>query len=292
MEYRNFGNTGLSVSALGFGAGLIGDEKLAENDVVEILNSALDEGITLFDTARGYGISEQRIGKHLAHRRHEFVLSTKVGYGIEGHQDWTYSCILAGIDEALRRLNTDYIDIVHLHSCPTGTLHHGEVVEALELAVEQGKVRVAAYSGDNEPLDTAVHSNRFGSAMASLNICDQGAIDRILHVAKDKGMGFIAKRPIANAPWRFAEQPVGHYCEEYWHRLKAMGLEWQMDPLEVALRFAAFTYGVDSCIVGTTNVKHLRKNAAQIANGKLPDAMVAEIQSAFRQHSQDWIGQA
>src|SRR5262244_1850636 len=100
IELRRFGNTGLTVSALGYGAGQIGDLRIDEKDVERILNSVLDCGITLIDTARGYGASEERIGKHISHRRHEFVLSTKVGYGIPGYSDWTYDCIKAGVDEA------------------------------------------------------------------------------------------------------------------------------------------------------------------------------------------------
>ena len=85
-------------------------------------------------------------------RRDEFVLSTKVGYGIPGYDDWTGPVIAAGVDAALGRLRTDRIDVVHLHSCPLDVLERGEVVAALQATVTAGKVRVAAYSGDNAPL--------------------------------------------------------------------------------------------------------------------------------------------
>lgn len=290
MEYRDFGTTGLKVSALGFGAGMIGDENISEIEVETILNSVLDSGITLIDTARSYGISEKRIGRHLSHRRDEFVLSTKVGYGIDGYGDWTYDCILAGIEEARRLLQTDYIDIVHLHSCSLQTLQQGEVIDALEEVMHQGKIRVAAYAGENNEFDFAVNTNRFDSGMASLNICDQRIIDRVLHIAKRNGMGFIAKRPIANAPWRFQEQPVGHYSEDYWLRWREMALDYGMDELEVALRFSAFIYGVDSCIVGTKNIEHIKKNVELIDKGKLPEEMVMQIQNTFRQYDNNWIG--
>lgn len=213
-----------------------------------------------------------------------------MGYGIDGYNDWTYDCILAGIDEALQLLQTDYIDIVHLHSCTLETLQQGEVIDALDDAKLQGKIRVAAYSGENNDFDFAVDSNRFGSGMASLNICDQRIIDRVLHIAKKHGMGFIAKRPIANAPWRFQEQPVGHYSEEYWLRWRDMELNYNMDELEVALRFSTFVYGVDSCIVGTKNIEHIKKNVEAIDKGKLPEDMVMQIQNTFRQHDNNWIG--
>ncbi|HSL90193.1 MAG TPA: aldo/keto reductase, partial [Ignavibacteriaceae bacterium] len=218
MIYRDFGNSGFKVSALGFGAGQIGDYNVPEKQVEHLLNAALDLGITLIDTARGYFASEERIGKYISHRRNEFVLATKVGYGIEGFNDWTYDIILAGVDEALKILKTDHIDIVHLHSCDIEILKRGEVIEALHKTIENGKIRTAAYTGENEELKFTVDSNLFGSIMTSVNICNQIDIDGSIKSAKEKCMGTIAKRPLANAPWRFAERPYGNYAETYWLR--------------------------------------------------------------------------
>lgn len=289
---RPFGTTGLTVSALGFGAGHIGSPRMSEQEAGRLLNAVLDMGITLVDTARGYNLSEERIGRHLGHRRAEFVLSTKVGYDIPGYEDWTGPVITAGIEAALGRLQTDYLDIVHLHSCSLEVLQQGEVVEALNAAVAAGKVRVAAYSGDNEPLEWAARSGEFGSLQTSLNICDQRVIEGGLSVAQAAGMGVIAKRPIANAPWRFEQRPVGDYAEEYWLRWQAMGLdrgeyEWQ----ELALRFTAFRPGVSSSIVGTSKLEHLRYNIGLVERGALPAEVVQNLQDTFRQHDQAWVSQ-
>ena len=289
MNQREFGKTGLKVSVLGVGTGGIGDPKTPENEIQEFLNRILDSGITLIDTARAYGLSEERIGRSISHRRKEFVLSTKVGYGIEGTTDWTYDCVRAGIDQALRLLRTDYIDIVHLHSCPLRTLQEGEALRALEEAVQQGKVRVAAYSGENEALEWAVESGRFGSVQHSVSISDQRVIDRILPQSRAKGLGVIAKRPVANAPWRFDDCPRGDYAEEYWWRWKTMdldprGLEWQ----ELALRFSAFTDGVHSCIVGTRNLSHVLQNIAIVQKGPLPVEQYEAIRAAFKQNDPGW----
>jgi aryl-alcohol dehydrogenase-like predicted oxidoreductase len=201
-----------------------------------LLNQVLDLGITLIDTARGYGLSEERIGRHIAHRRGEYVLSTKVGYDIDGVPDWTYDCILAGVERALRLMRTDHLDIAHLHSCPQDTLERGEVIDALDRCVSDGKVRFAAYSGDNEPLDWALVSGRFRGLMCSVNLFDQRAIDRVVAPAGKRGIGVIAKRPIGNAPWLHANQPTGRYCEQYWLRMKAMGLSFGADWADTALR--------------------------------------------------------
>ncbi len=288
LTMRPFGSTGLSVPILGLGAGHIGDPSMPEADVARLLEGAVDAGVTLIDTAPSYGMSEERIGRHLRHRRNEVILSTKLGYGVPGAADWTAACIAGGIDLALGRLRADVIDIAHLHSCPRGTLEHGEVIDALERAVEAGKVRVAAYSGDNEPLEWAVMSGRFNSIQASLSFCDQFAVDRAAAAARSRGVGVIAKRPVANAPWRDARPSNDDAAAAYWDRFRALrldshGLSWQ----ELALRFAVFHTGADCSIIGTRSLDHLRANVAIVEKGPLAGEIAGEVRAAFRQ---EWRG--
>lgn len=282
MIYREFGKTGLNVSALGFGAGEIGDYNIPDKQVYKLLNTALDLGINLIDTARGYYASEERIGKFISHRRNEFILSTKVGYGIDGYQDWTYEIVLAGIEEALRTMKTDYIEIVHLHSCDINILKRGEVVEALQRAKEEGKIKFTAYSGENESLEYAIHSNKFDSIMTSVNICDQHSLNNLIPLTKEKHLGVIAKRPIANAAWRFAERPVGNYAEDYWIRWKEMNLPDQKNWFEIFLRFSAFADGVHSSVIGTTDINHLKSNIEIINKGPLETDLVNSIKSSYK----------
>jgi aryl-alcohol dehydrogenase-like predicted oxidoreductase len=291
MIYRNFGNTGLKVSALGFGAGEIGDYAISEKESEKTLNSVLDLGINLIDTARGYYASEVRIGKYISHRRNEFILSTKVGYGIEGYNNWSYDIVIAGVDEALKLMKTDYFDIVHLHSCDLETLKRGEVIEALNKTVEQGKVKVAAYSGENEELKYAVDSNLFRSVQTSINICDQIDLDGSIKIAKNKGLGVIAKRPVANAPWKYLERPAGKYVEEYWHRWKTMNLPEQENWLDTFLRFSVYAKGVDTAIVGTTNIEHLKSNIKIIEKGPLESELNDLIIERFKTHNNNWRGE-
>src|SRR4249919_1617455 len=174
IETRPYGDTGMHVSSLGLGAGQLGDERLSEADAEALLLGAIDAGITLVDTAPSYGVSEQRIGRFLGARRDGVVISTKLGYGVPGVPDWTGPCITAGVEQALRTLRTDRIDIAHLHSCPREVLERGEVVDALAAAKAQGKVLAIAYSGENEDLDVALAGGRFDGLMASLNPFEQG----------------------------------------------------------------------------------------------------------------------
>lgn len=289
---RAYGKQGFSVSALGFGAGHIGNADMDEVQAGTLLDRALDIGITLIDTAPSYGSSQERIGRHIGARRREFVLSTKVGYGIPGYADWTYDCVLAGVDAALEQLHTDYLDIVHLHSCSLATLQQGDVILALHKAREQGKLRVVAYSGENEALRWAIESGQFGGIECSVNIFDQRCLEQTIPLALERGIGVIAKRPVANAPWRFSERPHGDYCEEYWERMKAMGIESsRMDWQELALRFAVYAPGISSAIVGTASTDHLLQNKLFVEQGPLPAERFEYLRQVFRRHDDNWMGQ-
>lgn len=290
MILNNLGHTGLKVSALGFGAMHINDERTSEAEAATLLNHVLDQGINLIDTARGYGLSEERIGRHLSARRAEFVLSTKVGYGVEGVPDWTYDCIVAGVERALKLMKTDWLDIVHLHSCPLHVLEQGDVIRALIDCRAAGKLRVPAYSGDNAEIDFAISNGAFGSLQTSVSLCDQAHLQHRAARADHAGIGVIAKRPLAGAVWRHAERP-GDFAEgHYWDRFKAMGLTAQEDWADVALRFAAFHTGVASAIVGTAKPANLRRNLDAITRGPLPADLVVAIRAAFDPHGDAWPG--
>ena len=129
MEKTALGKTGLQVSRLGAGLAEIGtldDLSTASR----VLNAALDGGIDFLDTAACYGRSEEWIGRSIAHRRHEYVLATKAGHVIDGYEgkEWTATTILDSIERSLKRMQTDYLDLVQLHSCSVEVLERGEVI--------------------------------------------------------------------------------------------------------------------------------------------------------------------
>jgi aryl-alcohol dehydrogenase-like predicted oxidoreductase len=291
MEIREFGNTGIKVSLPGFGAGHIGSAHMDELQASRLLNRVLDLGINLIDTARSYGESERRIGEHLSHRRHEFILSTKVGYTFNDQPDWSYEATMGTIEEALVQMRTDYLDIAHLHSCDKMHLEQGDSILALEEAKRQGKVRIIAYSGENEALALAIDSGRFDSIQCSVNIFDQQGLEKHLPAARQKGMGIIAKRPLGNAVWRYHARPEGHGHAAYWDRMLQMqfdrsGFEWN----ELALRFSSFSPCVDTLIIGSDDPIHLKENIAMIERGPLPQAIWDMIRNEFNQKGQDWSG--
>ncbi|HET7723812.1 MAG TPA: aldo/keto reductase [Propionibacteriaceae bacterium] len=287
LSRRRFGDTGLEVSVLGLGAGQIGMSDVPESVASDVLNGALDLGVTLVDTAASYGLSEERIGRHLGHRRDEFVLSTKGGQALDAYPDWSPGSVAASIDQSLRRTRSERIDVYLLHSCPVEVLRRGDLQDTLDRAALAGKIGVVGYSGDNEHLAFAVDSGRFAAIETSINIADQWNLRHV--VGRRPELGVIAKRPIANAPWRFAERPVGNYAELYWERLRELELDPRdLDWAEFALRFSAYAPGVQCAIVGTAKLANLRRDVEAVQRGPLPPEMLADIDQAWQRVGSDW----
>ncbi len=291
LPQTDLGNNGIKVSVLGFGAGKTGDLSISEKEIDTLLNKVIDSGINFIDTAKGYYASEDRIGKFLSHRRKDFILSTKVGYGIEGIPDWTYKCIIEGVEQALRTMKTDYIDVVHLHSCPLHTLKQGDVINALLKSKDEGKLRCVAYSGENSELEYAINSGLFSVVQTSVNIFDQGKLDELIPLAKSKNIGVIGKRPLGNTPWKFSERPLSDYSEIYWERMKKMQLDFGREWNEIALRFSLYSPGVSTCIAGSLNINHIIENISFALKGKLPDDLYNEIRNRFKSAADNWTGQ-
>ena len=139
---RVFGKTGMVVSVLGFGGAEIGFGKTNQSEVDRILNSALDSGCNVIDTAECYVDSEEKIGKAVGLRRKEYFLFTKCGHstGFE-EPDWDPAMLSKQIDRSLSRLRTEYVDLIQLHSCTLETLQSGGVIEVLQRAKEAGKAK-------------------------------------------------------------------------------------------------------------------------------------------------------
>lgn len=286
MTPRSFGRTGLRVSPVGFGA-MHFDGIEDEAEVGRLLNGVLDLGVTLIDTARGYGRSESRIGRHLASRRSEFVLSTKFGYGVEGVEDWTAACIVQGVDRALRTLRTDVIDIGHLHSCPRVVLERGEVTAALNDCVRAGKLRVAAYAGDDDALQYAMSDERFAAVQCSLSLVDRA---NLVPLRSRADRGVLVKRALGGRPWAQTARPADACEGAYWDRWQALRLPaFSTDWPELALRFAAHQDGVASVLLGTRSLQHLAVAIQAVAAGPLDAATLQALQSTWdRAGSSQW----
>jgi aryl-alcohol dehydrogenase-like predicted oxidoreductase len=297
MEIRTFGNTGLQVSRLGAGLAEIGFGLTftKEAQAAQVLNAALDGGITFLDTAACYDISEELIGRTVAHRRHEYVLATKCGHvtgGYEG-EEWTAQTVKDSIDRSLIRLQTDYVDLVQLHSCGVDVLERGDVLQPLLDAKQAGKTRFIGYSGDNEAAEWAIESGLFDTLQTSFNLVDQRARTRLFPKAKAKGMGIIVKRPIANGAWGASQSP-SDYADTYFARFQEMAA---LGPIPdapenrflLSLGFAFAHDDVDVFIVGTKNPQHMQANLGWVETElPIPSQAVEELYRRFDQLGAEW----
>ncbi|TAJ23632.1 MAG: aldo/keto reductase [Planctomycetota bacterium] len=305
LERRKFGKTDMLVTVLGFGGAEIGYESTEGATVEKLLNSALDAGLNVVDTAECYRDSELAIAAAIGHRRKDYYLFTKCGHvGEEGSKDstWSKKSLLASLERSLKRLKTDAVDLFQLHSCSLEELEKGEVIEAVELAKKQGKTRYIGYSGDSKAARYAIECGRFDALQTSINFADQECIELTLPLAKEKQMGVIAKRPIANAAWRYDAQPGNDYHVEYWKRLQALKYDFASGdarskqgpdgPAGVALRFTAMQPGVSVLIVGTSKPERWAQNAELMRAGPLSKELEQSIRARWKATAKsDWSGQ-
>ncbi len=297
MERRHLGKTDMDVSVLGFGGSEIGYERAGPRTVARLLGSALDAGLNVIDTAECYEESEALIGAALGSRRNECYLLTKCGHprGF-GRGDWRPASLLASIERSLKRLRTDRLDLIQLHSCSLDDLRQGDAIAALDRARERGWARYIGYSGDGEAARYAVECGRFDTLQTSVSVADQQAIELTLPLAASRQMGVIAKRPLANVAWRYARKPSEPYYQAYWTRLRALDYPFLRDGTDAAvataLRFTLAASGVHTAIVGTKRPERWPQNARMLDAGRLPAAEVEQIRARWRSVADSsWTGE-
>ena len=286
METRQFGKTDMRVSVLGFGSSEIRGASLT--DVEQVVGSAC------------YGDSEDLIGRAVAGRRSEYFLFTKCGHNVGDElpdlPDWDPRLLEASIDRSLRRLRTDHLDLLQLHSCSLDVLRKGDVIKVLEKAKREGKTRYIGYSGDNEDARYAIHTGVFDTLQTSISIADQQEIDFTLPAAIERNMGIIAKRPIADGAWLNSTLDKNDYAYPYWERLQILGYDFlkgsPADSTATALRFTLSVPGVAVAIVGTTSVEHMRQNIDMLAVGNLSQDEFNAIRATWEERAdQHWLAQ-
>jgi aryl-alcohol dehydrogenase-like predicted oxidoreductase len=299
MEKRRLGKTDMDVSVLGFGGSEIGYENASTETAGTLLNRGLDLGINVIDTAECYHSSEELIGQTITHRRDEFFLFTKCGHprGAESAPNWSLNSILESIQRSLRRLRTDRVDVVQLHSCSEPELRKGEAITALQTARDRGYTRYIGYSGDSKAGRYAAQCGAFETLQTSINIADQEAIDLTLPLAREHDLGVIAKRPIANAAWKGGHKPIAPYQHEYWERLRQLNYDFlnELDVQEavaVALRFTLSVPGVHTAIVGTAKPERLQENISLLSEGALETERFDAIRERWEEFAPGtWVGQ-
>ncbi len=257
LEKRLLGQTGLSVSLLGLGTVKLGrNQKVnyptsfslpSEDEAARLLAAAKDYGMNLLDTAPAYGESEERLGRLLLGQRQHWVLSTKVGEEFiegESHYDFSKAAICKSIERSLKRLRTDYLDLVLVHSNGEDVklIKQEAVFETLAELKQSGTIR--AYGMSTKTIEGGLLAvNASDVVMVTYNP-HQFAEQAVLAEAYQKEKGVFIKKALAS----------GHLAK----------LGGPTDPIRAAFNFILQEPGVSSIILGTINLEHLKQNVACI----------------------------
>jgi aryl-alcohol dehydrogenase-like predicted oxidoreductase len=288
LPKKTLGRTGAEVTTLGFGAmELRGGNRgpsISDEAAGELLNLVLDSGINFIDTSIDYGQSEERIGKHISHRRDEYFLASKCGCVVDGQQGehvHTARNIRDGVENSLRRLQTDHLDLVQFHRSLTMDEYREEsaLQELLKLR-DEGKVRFVGVSGTLPNLVKQIESGVFDAFQIPYSAM-QREHESAIELAAARSMGTIIRGGVARgapADWerRNYYMVSTDTMKQRWEDAKLDELLDGMSRVEFMLRFTLSHPGLSTTIVGTSNPDHLKTNVEYAMKGPLPAAMVAE----------------
>lgn len=293
MNRQCLGRTNLDVTPLGYGSmGLRGprtwgvrvvDEESAE----AILNAVLDAGINFIDTAPDYGLAEERIGRYIGSRRGEYYLATKCGCVYTQHADhleidhvWTPDVVRRNLETSLRRLRTEYVDVLQFHGGDAETLQREGLIERLMSFRDQGLVRYLGVSTSLPHLPGLIDLGVFDTFQIPYSaLAPQHG--ELMTRAAQTGAGVIVRGGIAHGgPDAEIQRPA---LNDVWNRA---GLDEilpeGMSRAELILRYTLSHPACHTTIVGTCNPAHLAENLAAAAKGPLSPELYGELTNRVR----------
>lgn len=288
MIRKPLGRTGLEVTSLGYGSmGLRGPKTwgvrvVGEDEAAKFLNAVLDAGINFIDTSPDYGLSEERIGRSIGHRRGEYILATKCGCVYTQHEDhleidhvWKKDVIERNVETSLRRLETDFIDVLQFHGGDAETLKREGLIELLMGLRDQGLIRFLGVSSSLPHLPGLIDLGVFDTFQVPYSCLAPEHHDWITRAAQT-GAGIIIRGGIAHGgPDAEIRRPA---IEDVWTRAKLDEiLPEGMKRAELILRYTLSHRFVHTAIVGTCNPAHLAENLAAAKRGPLPEELHEEI---------------
>jgi aryl-alcohol dehydrogenase-like predicted oxidoreductase len=288
---RTLGGTGAEVTILGYGAmelrGRPRGPEIADQDAGRLLNAVLDGGINLIDTSPDYGRSEELIGTCIGHRRDEFFLASKCGCPlvIPGGavppypHDYSPGNVRADVEQSLRRLRTDHLDLVQVHMSPSkAALEENHTLETLKGLQSEGKARFIGMSGILPNLPDHIAMGVFDVFQIPYSAVQRDHEELITRAAGAGAGTFIrggAARGAASRDKHWQTGPLSQdpgVGQRNWETSGMAGLlsEAGMSGMEFVLRFTLSHPGLSTTIVGTSNPVHLAGNIAVAERGPLP----------------------
>lgn len=268
------GRTGMEVTRLGYGAMALRD---TSNQISEtILNEVIDHGVNFIDTSNDYGNSEEMIGKFISHRRSEYFLATKCGCPANGGDHiWTRENLFRGLHESLKRLNTDYIDLMQLHNATVDDVDQGGLIDLLEEMREQGKVNWIGSSSISPSIETFIKRGDFDEYQIPYSGLDRDH-EQIISDASASGAGTVIRGGVQQGE----PGPNSRGRPDKWEQFESSQLDDLMDNGEsrtgFLLRYTMTHPDIDTIIVGTKNSEHLMDNIQMVQRGPLPEDIYIE----------------
>lgn len=292
VQTKQLGSTDLNVSLIGLGTveiGLpygLGKKRLPSDQEAErILKTAIELGITYIDTARGYGVAEERIGKSGISKLPGIVIGTKCAQFLEKGEDpqgtELEQRIRSDVEESLRFLRLDSLPLLQLHGGTTEQIERGELIEILQKLKDEGKVQHIgiATRGEEAPL-VASASGFFETIQTAYSILDQRMQDQVLPAAQKDNVGIINRSVLLKGTltpqWRElpdALAPLRTNAERAEHIATDLGL----DLPTLALRFVLSNPAVSTALIGTFEPAHLEAAAKATTMGPLPENVLAQL---------------
>ncbi len=280
LPRRTLGRTGQEVTTLGYGAMEL--RALEEDAAGKILNAVLDAGINFIDTSIDYGRSEELIGKLIPHRRAEYFLATKCGCVPGGREHvHTAANIRAGVENSLRLMKTGQLDLVQFHrSLTRAEFEEQGALAELQTLQREGKVRFIGVSGTLPNLEEQVAMGVFDAFQipySALQLEHEAAIAS----ASAAGAGIIIRGGVARgAPTDWDQRTYymvpSETLRDRWEEARLDDLLDGMSRMEFTLRFTLSDPDLDTTIVGTKSVEHLKDNLTAAEKGPLAESVLQE----------------
>jgi aryl-alcohol dehydrogenase-like predicted oxidoreductase len=316
IEYRTLGDSGLRVSTIGLGCNNFGRPGTAtegQDGTTQLIHAAIDEGITLFDTADIYGYafgrSETMMGEALKGRRDRIVLATKFGHADYEStiESWgakaSRRAVRLSVEGSLRRLGTDWIDLYQLHT-PDAHTPIEETLSVLDDLIREGKVRYIGHSNlagwqiaEAEFVARLAGHPRFISAQNEYSLLERGVEAEVLPAVRAFGLGFLPYFPLYNGLFTGKFSRSGGPADSRIMRQRPHLLEnapwdvieqyermldgWGVSMLEGTFGWLLAQPALASVIAGATSPEQVRQNVAAVAAWKPTPEQVSEISELF-----------
>ena len=258
-----------------------------ESEAVRLLDMAVDLGINFFDTAPAYFKSEEILGKAFKQKRNSILIATKCGEWFDGeHSVYDYSAAetLKFIENSLRLLQTDHIDLLQIHSASADVVRSGETLSAMKKARQDGKVRFLGVSTDQvEAARLAIESGDYDTIQVTYNIVHRQFSDEVFPLAEKAKVGVIIKGGLGTGELtsKFTDIDDTKKRDQI-ASLKRIADENEVSLQEVALRFSLSHPVVSTVIAGTKNPVHLRSNCEASMKGALEISLMEQLSQALR----------